>query len=168
MRRSPSTAGFSLPEIMVVMVVTGIVAALTVPPLMDVLRTNRTELAINEVAISLRSARSKAVSQGNDFVWTWDGVSKTYRAFDDDDNDGVNDPGETLYGPSPLPSNLTVVSATLPAAITFRSLGNASAGGYVNFADGEGGIIRISLEAATGTVSVSQHLASPISIDPSS
>ncbi len=165
MRRSPSTAGFSLPEIMVVMVVTGILAAVTVPPLMEVLRTNRTELAINEVAISLRSARSKAVSQGNNFVWTWDGVNKTYSAFDDDDNDGVNDPGETLYGPSPLPADLTVVMATLPAVITFFPLGNASAGGVAAFSDGEGGAIRITIESATGTVSVSEHqaiIATPI------
>jgi Tfp pilus assembly protein FimT len=150
---------------MVVLVVTGILAALTVPPLMTVLRTSRTELAINEVAISLRSARSKAVSQGNNFVWTWDGVAKTYQALDDNDNDGAADVGEALYGPSPLPSDLAIVSATLPASVTFRSLGNASSGGVVNFADGEGGIIRLTVEAATGMVSVSEHLPAAVEVD---
>ena len=154
MRRSPSTEGFSLPEIMVVLVVTGILAALTMPPLITVLRTNRTEQAINEIAISLRSARAKAISQGNNFVWTWDNVNKTYSAFDDDDNDGVRDVGELLYGPSPVPTDITVLTTTLPATITFRPLGNASAGGTADVSDGHGGMMRISIDSATGMVSV--------------
>jgi prepilin-type N-terminal cleavage/methylation domain-containing protein len=157
MRRSQSTRGFSLPELMVVIVIAGIMAAATVPPLMSVLRTNRIEAAVNELAISMRSARSKAVSQGNNFVWNYTQATRTYQAYDDDNNNGTRDAGEILYGPATLPNEVVRVSLTMPVTITFRSLGNASAGGAMEFSDGHGAIIRVTLEAPTGMVSVSQR-----------
>lgn len=157
MRRSESTRGFSLPELMIVIVIAGIMAAATVPPLMSVLRTNRIEAGVNELAISLRSARSKAVAQGNNFVWTYIQATRMYATFDDDNSNGVREGGEILYGPARLPQEVVRVSVTLPTVITFRPLGNVSSGGYIEFSDGRGALIRLTVESATGMVSVSQR-----------
>ena len=159
-KSNPDSAGFTLMEMMVVLVMAAIAAAASVPPFMSVLRDSRTEAAVNEVALSLRAARSKAVSQGNNFVWTFTASTSSYKAYDDDNNSGAWDAGETIYGPVPVNGGLTIGASSIPTSgVTFYPLGQASSSGSIDFADGRSGIVRITLEAATGMVTVSNHLA---------
>ncbi len=159
-RSSRGAAGFSLMEMMLVLVLVAITAAASVPPFMSVLRDSRTEAAVNEVALSLRAARSKAVSQGNNFVWTFTAATNSYEAYDDDNSSGAWDAGETIYGPAAVNGGLTISASSVPiSGVTFFPLGSASAGGTIDFADGRSGLIRITLESATGMVTVSNHRA---------
>jgi type II secretion system protein H len=155
-----ATAGFSLTELMVVIVIGSIMAAAAGPKFLALLRDAQMESAANEIAVSMRSARAKAISQGNDFVWSFADSGNTYSAFDDDDEDGVRDVGETEYGPVALPAILTLASSTVAGnSVTFRSLGNAGAGGVLEFADGRGAMITVTIEAATGNIAVSNRRA---------
>lgn len=155
-----ATAGFSLPELMVVLVIGSIIAASAGPKFMGLLRDAQMESAANEIAVSMRGARAKAISQGNDFVWSFADSGNTYSAYDDDNEDGTLDVGETEYGPVALPASLTLVSSTVAGnSVTFQSLGNAAAGGVLTFGDGRGAVILVTVEAATGNVVVSNRRA---------
>lgn len=155
-----TTAGFSLTELMVVLVMGSIIAAAAGPKFMALLRDAQMESAANEIAVSMRGARAKAISQGNDFVWTYSEDDNTYTAFDDDNESGALDDGEIEYGPVALPAGLTLASSTVAGnSVTFQSLGNAAAGGVLSFEDGRGAVIMVTVETATGNVVVSNRRA---------
>jgi prepilin-type N-terminal cleavage/methylation domain-containing protein len=155
-----TTAGFSLTEMMVVLVIGSIMMAAAGPKFMALLRDAQIDSAANEIAVSMRGARAKAISQGNDFVWTYADSGNTYTAFDDDNENGTFDVGEAEYGPVALPAILTLSSSTIAGnSVTFQSLGNAAAGGVFEFEDGRGAVIMVTVEAATGNVVVSNRRA---------
>jgi prepilin-type N-terminal cleavage/methylation domain-containing protein len=159
-RHQTGSEGFSLPEIMVVLVIGAIAMAVALPPFMSMLRDSQSEAAAEEIAASLRGARAKAVSQGNPFLWSYSTVSKTYKAIDDDNANGAADVGEMIYGPSPVPSCINLLSSTVTGnAVTFGSLGNANLTGNMVFSDNHGASITVSVEAATGKVSVGARKA---------
>jgi Tfp pilus assembly protein FimT len=143
---------------MIVLVMVGFAVAASVPPFLSVLRDSRTEAAVNEVALSLRAAHSKAISQGNNFIWKYTADAMTYELTDDDNNNGVADAGEAKFGPVAINGILKVSASTIPSAgVTFFPLGNVSTGGEIDFSDGRNGIIQVRLESATGMVTVSNH-----------
>lgn len=147
--------GFSLPELMVVIVIGAIGAAVALPSFVELLRDSQSESAAEEVAASMRGARAKSISQGNAFVWSYDAVSRVYEAFDDDNGNGIADAGETTYGPAPLPSCIELEASTIPGnELTFGPLGNANVSGELTFSDNHGAVIAVTVEAATGKISV--------------
>ena len=68
-------SGFSLAEILVVLVVFGILAAVTVPGVSGYLRSARVEGAAGTLAADLRLARSLASAQRSSYAMTFDGDS---------------------------------------------------------------------------------------------
>jgi len=121
------SSGFTLIELMVVVVLIGIVAAYAVPSFTQLVERNRVSSTVNGMLGILNYARSEAVKAGQTIEVTplagndWDtGVV----VWLDADNDDVLDAGEELRRFTDIPNGLTVAGvADGPNAIGFRGNG---------------------------------------------
>lgn len=77
--------GFTMVEVMIALAILGIVAALALPAMRDVLRNNRRTVLANDLLASFLLARAEAARSGRAFVVC---------GIDDADGDGVVDAGE--------------------------------------------------------------------------
>ncbi len=78
MHRAPVTnRGFTLVELMVLIGIVGLVAAIAVPSFNGYLRANRIDVTADQIASDMALARSMAVSQGRVIQFT--GVEDGYR-----------------------------------------------------------------------------------------
>lgn len=141
MRRAPgSIAGFSLPELMTVLAIAAILAAMAVPGMGAVLRAQRLKIAVNDLHGSIGMARAQALARnarvqvrprdaaGADWTSGW-------TVFADRDDDGRPGPGdEILFEHGALAPGIAVDFAFTSAAAPFyiayngagRSTGNMS------------------------------------------
>ncbi len=84
--------GFSLLELLVVLMIVTTVAALVSPQLSNVLESQKVKTLSRDIASSLRATRQLAISRGRDAVWTLDleqhayldGRRQQWSAFDKD------------------------------------------------------------------------------------
>jgi len=88
------TRGFTLVEMMIVVAMLGILAAIASPNLQDYMRERRVSGAARQVMTDLMEARMKAAAENNRFkVFFLD--NHRYKILDDNDNDNTEDTGET-------------------------------------------------------------------------
>lgn len=88
-RRAPRRAGFSLPEVLAVVVIMGIMAAMAGPPMMRWLQTIGSRTAANMLASDIAMARVQAVREGR--TASLRVVSPTVYQVTLDDPDGTAD-----------------------------------------------------------------------------
>ncbi|HEX5871051.1 MAG TPA: prepilin-type N-terminal cleavage/methylation domain-containing protein, partial [Longimicrobium sp.] len=93
-RRPPGAAGFSLIEVLTVLVMIGIMVMLAAPRLN--LSPSRTEAAVNGVAGTLMAAQRAAVSGQHDVVVAFDEAQRRIRVHHDLNNDGAIGGGEPI------------------------------------------------------------------------
>ncbi len=92
---SHKSEGFTLLEIIIVIAIAGIIAAIAVPSLVNQLPRYRLSGAARQVMGDLMWARMEAVSEKNEFrIFVID--SHRYQILDDDDNDGIVGSGEKV------------------------------------------------------------------------
>jgi prepilin-type N-terminal cleavage/methylation domain-containing protein len=150
--------GFSLIELMVVLVVFGIVTAIALPGLNKFLRSVELNGTVTRMATSLRVIRQRAVTENNNYVAVLGGADDNISWWDDDDNDGVKDGTEKFGANASIPSWMTVTNDPLnPFAsdsLTFAPNGSASQAGTLIFSNADGYQRTLSVIRPTGMVTV--------------
>lgn len=157
-RKRSGIEGFSLTELMVVLVIFGIVTAVALPGFNKFMRTLDLNNQVQRTATTIRVVRQRAITENNNFIVYWDNTEKGWGWFDDDDNDGVKDGMEKYAAPEPLPGWITVTNSTtnpFPSdSVAFLPNGSASASGSVIFSNPEGYTRSLSVVRPTGMVTV--------------
>lgn len=128
---SKSTAGFTLVELIVTMVVAGIILAIAVPSLQGVIRQNRVATEANDFISAVNYARSEAVTRGVRVTMcksaegakcattgNWD---QGWIIFPDPNDNATVDSGESI-----LRVHAALKKGTLQ--------GNTNVGSYISFA----------------------------------
>ena len=90
--------GFTLLEMMVVLIIGGVLTAIAIPAFMNWAPKYRVNGAARQVFSEMMAARAKAISEGNNYVISFDTGNNTYTIHDNDDNDDppVQDAGEEV------------------------------------------------------------------------
>lgn len=155
--RDRADGGFTLLELMVVLVVFSIVTAIALPGLNKFLRSVELSGTIERMATSLRVVRQRAVTENNNYVAVL-GANDTILWWDDDDNDGVKDNTEKTGENAPIPDWVTVTSDVgnpfASDTLTFLPNGSASQSGTIIFSNGDGFQRSLSVIRPTGMVTV--------------
>ena len=94
MRLCNKQSGFTLIEMMIIIAILAIFAAIATPNFLSYLPKHRLNGAARQVMGDLMAARMKAVSQNNEFKIFFLANGHDYTILDDDDNDGTADIGE--------------------------------------------------------------------------
>jgi type IV fimbrial biogenesis protein FimT len=122
-------AGFTLVELMIVIAIAGILAAVAIPMIMTSIPRYRLRAAARELVIDFKKAKMEAVKRNRsvllEFTKETAGNSAAggfYRVFIDDD--GVNgiSPGDTLLKNVTMPPSVRLCSNNLTAGYTNRGL----------------------------------------------
>ncbi|UCF78884.1 MAG: GspH/FimT family pseudopilin [Candidatus Eiseniibacteriota bacterium] len=150
--------GVTLVEIMAGLVVFGILIAASLPAFRNYMSTQLVEGTVNRFAVNLRLARQKAATEGNNYMFTFDPATSTYRILDDNNNNSVLDAGEIVHGPFTIPAELTVTNG--PAVpfpgdtLLFFPNGTASNTGEVTISNTRGFSRVLSVVRSTGAVAI--------------
>ena len=151
-------AGFSLPELMVVLVIFGIMTAVALPGLNRFLRSVDLNGQVQSTATMIRVVRQRAITENNNYVLTWDNTTQGFGWYDDDNNNGVEDVTEKRKDPVPYAAWIIVTNSTTnPFAsqiTTFFPNGSASQSGTCLFTNSDGYVRSLSIVRPTGMVTV--------------
>ena len=100
--------GFTLVEVMVVVAILGIIAAIGTTGLLHSLPTMRLKSAARDIFSASMQAKAEAVRRGENVTILFDTANNTWLMFLDSDNDEVVDAGETvLLAATPLPPRVS-------------------------------------------------------------
>ena len=142
--------GFTLMEMMIVLIIGGVLTAIAIPAFMKWAPKYRVNGAARQVFSEMMAARAKAISEGNDYIVSFDTSNNRFTIHDDDDNDGTQDTGESVrtvdipaaypgieygYIDANNPSGGAITGAVMfsgtPPRVTFRRSGLANKFGAV-------------------------------------
>ena len=155
--RTPSReAGFSMVEILVVVLIMGITLAASVPAFNRYLASNTLQNAGDVFAGRLRLARQTAVAQEVPQIVSWDTAAGTYTIVSDTNGDGIVQGGEPSLGPFTLPDGIALANDPgdpfAGTTLTFNPNGGASQSGSVVLSNTKNGSMTLSVLSPTGQV----------------
>lgn len=156
MNKKPlNNSGFTLTELMIVILILGIIAVLTVPNFNHFMQTWKLNGEAQELASMMRTARSAAVMKNMDVVFSFDMAQNNYMYYEDENGNGSWDAGEYRSETRELIPGITITAHTLPAQVlTFGSKGQTGDSGSITLrsVDNRTRIVRIF--GGTGNVRV--------------
>jgi len=118
--------GFTLLEMMLVLIIGGVLTAIAIPAFMNWAPKYRVNGAARQVFSEMMAARAKAISEGNDYIISFDISNNRFTIYDDDDNNGM-DSGESVR---------TIIIPEAYPGIEFGRVSSprdSSAAGFVTF-----------------------------------
>ena len=145
--------GFSLVELMFVILIFGLVMAASIPSFGRFLQTWKLHGEVDRLAATLRTARSVAVMRNISAVFQFDTDAGTYFYFEDDDGDSVRDSAEYRSATFTLPPGISFESETLGGTtITFGPRGNTMQSGSITLENGLERTRQITIFGGTGNI----------------
>jgi len=153
--------GYSLTELMVGLVVTGIVVAATVPNIRSYRESQRMASASDEIAAAIRTAQARARSQNHDIIVEYRTLTNEFAIIDDENSNGSADAGEQVTV-TPVPDGVSLASTTLTSnQILFNNRGRATNGGSITLSGTHVSDKEIRVSVGTGRVRVLTPSSSP-------
>ncbi len=149
--------GITLMELMAVVALIGIMAALAVPNFDGVVVKIRHKSAVRDVLGKTRMARSYAISRGTRWGVYINSPSGYYVSFRDVNNSDSYNTGDSLRDSTRLDPNLRFENCTFSNnVVIFKNDGSAVAGGYADLVNAKNSErTRINVTAAVGRVFLS-------------
>lgn len=155
--------GFTLLELMVVICILAVMAAVTTPNLISWLEGRRLSQASRDVLAAVKATRLRAVKERANAVVTFNTANNTFQAFVDDGggtagNEGNNtrDAGETIFKSGSFETvSITGAAFGVNAFVAFTSRGFPDSNGTVSLQDDNGGVKQI-VVSSTGSSQI-QH-----------
>jgi len=155
--RSRHERGFTLTELMVVLVIFGIMTAVALPGINKFMRSLDLNNQVQVTASRLRVARQRAITENNVYRIWWDSGSRNFGWWDDDNNDFIFVWGEQFSLPTPLPAWITADDTANPMAsiwTMFNPDGSASQSFTIIYTNSDGYSRSLSVVRPTGMVTI--------------
>ena len=147
--------GFTLVELMITVSVFGLIAVLSVPNYNRFMMGWRLNGETQQLASSLRAARSTAVMKNIDVVFSFDMETNSYSWFEDSDRDGNLDNGEYESAQYDLGATIEISAYTLSSTtLTFGSKGNTRESGSITLRNPINNVKSIRIFGGTGNITV--------------
>lgn len=152
--KSPS-AGFTMLEMMIIIVIIGILAAIAVPSFSTIIPKLEVRAQARATLNYIRQARSRAISEGTQYGVHLDAANGEYFLFKDTVNPAqmTYHPGDSIVvGPELIDPDVNLVASTFANnTVIFQQTGRASQSGTFTFDKSGGGAQYIvSVLGATG------------------
>jgi len=149
------TAGFTMLEMMIIVVIIGIVAAMAVPSFYNAIPRLKARAEARNILNFVRLARSKAVSTGAQYGVYIDTNNRQYVLFKDTINPTqmmYNTGDSVVVGPETLDSDVVLTSSTFTNnSVIFLPTGGASQSGSFTLDNTDGGSsYTVSVLSSTG------------------
>lgn len=158
-----NSKGVSLMEMMIILVVIGVMAAMAVPHWFAAMPRLRTQSAARDVVSALRFARSEAIARKEPFGVSFNTSDNFYSTFINRDAPGTPSltPGDSVLDTTCVGVEVNLASSTFPtAAVVFQPDGSASASGVVNLVAGDSSVFFVvDVLASTGRIRLTEQTA---------
>ena len=149
-------SGFSMIELLVVIVIATILLGAALPAMQKHTGTSKLIQATDEVASSLKLARQRAVATSGRVVVQFDRTNSRFYLFDDPNESNTRDGNETMSGPFDMPKGVDLAEVGFAnGRVIFFPLGRASESEAVVLVNRRQDAQRVDVTAATGLVYVS-------------
>ncbi len=149
------TSGFTLTELMIVILIMGLIAVFSVPGYNQFMQTWKLNGEAQEFASMLRTARSAAVMKNIPVVFNFNMANNTYSYFEDNDGDGSHDAGEYRSEVRELVPGVVITAHTLPSQVlTFGRKGDTGSGGAITLRNVKNRTRIVRVFGGTGNIKV--------------
>jgi len=157
--------GVTLMEMMIILVIIGVMAAMAVPQWLEAMPRLRAQSEAREVVSTLRTARSLSISRKELFGVSFSPSDNLYKTFINRETPGTPSwtPGDSLVDSTCVGREVALASQTFPtSAVVFNPDGSASASGAIALVSGDSTVtFTIDVLASTGRIRLTETPGPP-------